>query len=92
MPINKIEITNRFKREFKKLSNSDKNSFEKQINTFMDNPNPPYHPSLRIKKIQGTNGIFEMTITMGVRLTFEFGEDKIILRNIGEHDKTLKNA
>lgn len=32
-----------------------------------------------------------MTITMGVRMTWEFTEDGILLlRNIGVHDKTLK--
>jgi hypothetical protein len=48
-------------------------------------------PSLRIKKIQGTESIFEFTITMSIRTTFEFNGDTIILRNIGEHDRTLKN-
>lgn len=31
-----------------------------------------------------------MTITMGIRMTWEFIDDGILLRNIGEHDKTLK--
>lgn len=51
----------------------------------------PYHPSLRTKKIQGTKGIFESNITMGIRLTWQYADDGIILRNVGEHDKTLKN-
>lgn len=51
-----------------------------------------YHPFLRTKKIQGTKDIFETSITMGIRLTWQYKEDGIILRNIGEHDKTLKNT
>lgn len=91
MTIRHIERTERFKREFKKLSQADKDAFEKQMRKFFANPQPPFHPSLRIKKIQGTDSIFEFTITMNVRMTFEFSSDTIILRNIGEHDKTLKN-
>jgi hypothetical protein len=41
-------------------------------------------PSLRIKKIQGTESIFDFTITMSIRMTFEFNGDTIILRNIGD--------
>jgi mRNA interferase RelE/StbE len=44
------------------------------------------------KKIQGTDRIFELTVTMKVRLTFEFTKEGILLRNIGEHDFTLKKS
>ena len=49
------------------------------------------HPSLRTKKIQGTDEIFEASITMGIRVTFQYIKpDTIYLRNVGEHDLTLK--
>ncbi|SCM78739.1 Cytotoxic translational repressor [uncultured Sporomusa sp.] len=51
----------------------------------------PRHPSLRTKKIQGQEGIFEASVTMGIRMTWQYTDDGILLRNIGEHDKTLKN-
>lgn len=91
MTIRHFQRTERFKREFKKLSEADKAAFEKQMRKFFDNPKPPFHSSLRIKKVQETDSIFEFTITMSVRMTFQFNGDTIILRNIGEHDKTLKN-
>ena len=51
----------------------------------------PQHPSLRTKKIQGTDEIFEASITMGIRVTFQYIKpDTIYLRNVGEHDLTLK--
>ena len=51
----------------------------------------PQHPSLRTKKIQGTSGIFEASITMAIRVTFHYEKpDTIYLRNVGEHDSTLK--
>lgn len=51
----------------------------------------PRHPSLRTKKIQGQDNIFEASITMDIRITWQYTEDGILLRNIGEHDRTLKN-
>ena len=49
------------------------------------------HPSLRTKKIKGKEDIFETTINMQIRMTWNYYEGKILLRAIGEHDKTLKN-
>jgi mRNA interferase RelE/StbE len=87
----KLEFTEKFRRSFKKLPPDAQASFRVQLQKFLSNPNPPYHPSLRIKKIQGTDNIFEFTVTMGIRLTFEFTKQGILLRNIGEHNMTLKN-
>ena len=51
----------------------------------------PQHPSLRTKKIQGTADIFEASINMTLRVTFQYVKsDTIYLRNVGEHDITLK--
>jgi mRNA interferase RelE/StbE len=51
----------------------------------------PRHPSLRVKKIKGQNDIFEASITMKIRITWQYYNDGILLRNFGEHDKTLGN-
>jgi mRNA-degrading endonuclease YafQ of YafQ-DinJ toxin-antitoxin module len=52
----------------------------------------PRHPSLRVKKIQGQEDIFEASITMDIRMTWQYiKKDVILLRKIGRHDKTLKN-
>ncbi len=51
----------------------------------------PRHPSLRVKKIKGQNHIFEASITKSIRLTWQCYDDGILLRNLGEHDKTLGN-
>ncbi len=50
----------------------------------------PFHPSLRAKRIQGTLDIWEATVTMKYRLTFQIHEDTLYLRVIGDHDATLK--
>ncbi|MDR0983866.1 MAG: cytotoxin [Ruminococcus sp.] len=47
----------------------------------------PLHPSLRSKHIQGSNGIFESSVNMDIRLIWKYDEDKIILMlDIGHHD------
>jgi mRNA-degrading endonuclease YafQ of YafQ-DinJ toxin-antitoxin module len=51
----------------------------------------PHHPSLRTKKVQGTENIFECSITMAVRLTWQYEGDSILLRLIGDHDEVHKN-
>lgn len=49
------------------------------------------HPSLRTKRVQGTIDIYEASINMSYRITWQYYQDGILLRNVGEHDKTLKN-
>jgi len=51
----------------------------------------PKHPSLRTKKIKGSSDIYEASITMNYRMTWQYYQEGILLRNIGEHDKTLKH-
>lgn len=87
----KISGTNRFKRSFKKLSPDIKNSFDKQLEKFLSHPKFPFHESLRIKGIQGRRGIFEMTVTMGIRATWQYTKQGVLFRNIGDHDEILKN-
>ncbi len=53
---------------------------------------PPYHPSLRIRKMQGHSGIWEGHVTLQYVFTFhiehdaETGEIIYVFRNIGTHD------
>lgn len=49
------------------------------------------YPSLRVKKIQGAEGIWEARVSRSIRLTFEIAGNMIVLRNVGQHDETLKN-
>ncbi|MDD3365000.1 MAG: hypothetical protein PHZ03_08480 [Syntrophomonas sp.] len=86
-----FKFSRRFKREFARLPETSKKAFEKQASLLIGQPYPPFHPSLRIKKIKGRDGIFECTVTMGTRMTWEYEGNYIKLRNIGEHEATLKN-
>jgi mRNA interferase RelE/StbE len=76
-----LESVNRLPVEVKKV-------LKKKLDLLADNSK---HPSLRTKKIKGSEGIFEASIKMDIRMTWEFYEDGILLRNIARHDKTLGN-
>jgi len=72
----------------KKLPADVKKALKRKLGIMADNPR---HPSLRTKKIKGRENIFEASITMHMRMTWEYFEDGILLRNIGEHNKTLNS-
>lgn len=84
----KFQRTERFKRTYKKLDSGQQNAIKRALCLMSDSTN---HPSLRIKRVQGTKGIWEASATMNIRITFNWEGDTIILRNCGEHDETLKN-
>lgn len=54
--------------------------------------NPPFHPSLRIRKMQGHPNIWEGHVTLQHVFTFhieqsvETGETIFVFRNIGTHE------
>ena len=50
------------------------------------------HPSLHVKHLHGTEGIWEARASLSLRITFELAGDTIILRSVGAHDKTLWDA
>ena len=66
----------------------------KAFELFKQNQN---HPSLRIKKVKGREGIWEGRIDQAYRFTFHFeknvqaGEVVCVFRNIDDHDACLKN-
>lgn len=84
----KIKYSENFKNAIQNLSSEIKKQLKKKLEIMISNPR---HPSLRSKKIQGTENIFESSVNMDIRMTWEYTSDGILLRNIGKHDQTLKN-
>jgi mRNA interferase RelE/StbE len=80
--------TERFKKFYKRLTDEEKKALQKKLLILKKNP---YHPSLRTKKVQGTGKIFECSITMAVRLTWQYEGESLLLRVIGDHDGVLRN-
>lgn len=88
-----IRRSDKFKYDYKALSADTQILVDKKLKLLIEGfGKGKAQPSLRIKKIQGTNNpvIWEMSITMGIRATFSIEGNMIILRRLGEHDKTLK--
>lgn len=79
--------TGRFKKSYKKLSAEEKEAFHKKLDLLSINP---HHPSLRTKKVQGTDDIFECSIAMSIRMTWQYVGESILLRVIGNHDNVFK--
>lgn len=73
----------RFDRAYKKLSKPVQEQFKKKIILLVESN--VTHPSLRVKKIKGTDMIWEASIDMAHRFTFEKIEGGIRLRVIGTH-------
>jgi mRNA-degrading endonuclease RelE of RelBE toxin-antitoxin system len=83
-----IVFTNRFKKAYQKLPSDIQQKVKKALRLLSENPR---HPSLRVRKIQGVNNIYEGRVDQKYRFSFEFDGDDKILRNIDNHDECLKN-
>lgn len=73
----------RFDRAYKKLPEEIQEQFKKKFELFVSSNF--MHPSLRVKRIKGTEDIWEASIDMAHRFTFEKIEGGIRLRVIGRH-------
>jgi len=82
----RIARTERFKVAYSALTTSNQQQARKAIRLLRENPR---YPGLRVKRIKGTEDNWEARVSRSTRMTVEVHGDLIILRNIGEHDKTL---
>ena len=80
--INKFIWLPRFRRDYKKLTSQS----QKRINqALLQMERDLKHPSLEIKKLKGTNSIWEARASKSLRITFNLKGKLIILRTVGEH-------
>jgi mRNA interferase RelE/StbE len=83
----RIARTDGFKKAWQRLTEAEKELARKAIrNLVLD----IRYPALRVKKIKGTDHIWEARASRSLRLTFEIEGNTITLRNIGHHDDTLE--
>lgn len=80
-------LTEQFEQAYHKLTDAERRSIRKALSLLGDNLR---HPSLRVKKMEGRQNIWEACPSKRLRMTFELKEGIIIMRNVGEHDKVLK--
>ena len=83
----RILFTRRFQRAYLNLSLGDAERTRKALGFMGDDLR---HPGLQVKKVQGTENIWEARAGLVIRITFEIKEDAMILRNVGRHDEALK--
>ena len=79
----KIEWSKTFAKEYHRIPQEIQERFDEKIELFVENSR---HPSLRVKKMSGTENIWEASININYRWTFEWGNDLVRLRHIGTHD------
>jgi mRNA-degrading endonuclease YafQ of YafQ-DinJ toxin-antitoxin module len=82
----------RFLRDFKSLSREQEAAWDKALDIFIAClRRGRFEPGLRVKRVQGYPGVWEMTWAPDGRATFEYcdelqpGEPHIIWRRIGTH-------
>ena len=78
-----LEIPEPFRRLASRLPQDIRLRLREKLRLLAENPG---HPSLRLKRMPGREGIWEMSVTMKYRVTFEYVGNKIMLRKIGPHD------
>jgi mRNA interferase RelE/StbE len=74
------QFSKRFKKEYNSLPKEVQKTFDKKLQLFLQNTS---HPSLRVKRIQGTRDRWEVSVTMKYRFTFQLSENTLIFRAIG---------
>lgn len=79
----KLVLSRPFEKAFAKLPKDIRETVYQKIELLLTNP---AHPSLQVKKMKGTQTIWEMRLSLSHRVTFEIGEESILLRKIGAHD------
>ena len=93
MPSVRFVRTERFRRAYRKLDERYRELVKKTLAQFVADRT---YPGLRVKRIQGTDKIWEMRAGRDIRITFEFEEGEggtsvVVLRNVGHHYPTLRN-
>lgn len=83
----KLKYTREFEKNLKSLTTSEQKLVANKLKLFIQNP---FYPSLRTKKVQGIEGVFEMSINMDIRILWKYENGVIILLlDVGHHKDVL---
>lgn len=78
----KVQRTDRFKKDYQKLPLEIQQRVDQKLRLLVQDFR---HPSLRVHKIKGVEGLWEFSVTMNYRVIFEIKEDCLILLAVGPH-------
>jgi len=80
----KLEPTKAFEKSLKKLSGNEQRAVAGNLNILVKDP---FHPSLRTKKVQRLEDVFECSVNMDIRILWMHKGDRLILLlDVGHHD------
>lgn len=89
------EAPRRFLREYARLSRDQRKAFararSKLVVALRETP-PSFPPELRVKRVQGVRGVWELTFAPDGRATFGYGPPRlggnphVVWRRVGTHD------
>lgn len=83
-----------FSRDYRRLSSERQRAFRAALQVFiaaLRTQPPDFSPALRVKRVQGTRGVWEMSFAADGRATFEYGAERepgvphVIWRRVGDH-------
>jgi len=87
------DLTARFRREFNNLTPEQQRAVLAMVRLFVAGlQERRFDPRLRVKRVQGHEGVWEVTWAADGRATFEYGaevrpgEPHVIWRRVGTHD------
>lgn len=83
----RIARTARFKKAWERLTEPEKEVARKALKNLESDLR---YPALRVKKMKGTESVWEARASLSLRITFEIEKGRIVLRNIGQHDEALE--
>ena len=78
----KVRRTDRFRRDYQKLPRNIQERVDQKLRFLLRDPR---HPSLRIHKIRGVEGLWEFSVTMNYRVIFEINGEYFVLLGVGSH-------
>ena len=83
----KLKYSKTFEKNLKRLSPKEQKAVASKLKILMENP---FYPSLRTKKVQGLDNVFEMSVNMDIRILWRYENGIIILLlDVGHHKVIL---
>ena len=86
----KFRRTDRFKKSWKKYIRHNPTLRQQTESALRKFATDPKIPGLRIKKIQGTENLWELSVNMDIRIVWYPEENIAVLLDIGPHDVLKK--
>ena len=88
--IKSVKRLGRFKRAYNRLGKQTKRAVERAVDDLLNSDELP--PGRRLERVKSSKNALAIRVSKGIRLTFEVADGICILRNVGDHDKTLNDS